>query len=44
MKALQIERPKDKASATLSPRIITREIESNENSLAIADVDSKGNC
>jgi len=44
MKALQIERPKGKTSAALSSRIITREIESNENSLAIADMDSKGNC
>ena len=44
MKALQIERPKDKTSAALSSRFIEREIESNENSLAIADVDSKGSC
>jgi len=42
MKALQIERPKDKTSAALSSRFIAREIESNGNSLAMAPVDSKG--
>jgi transcriptional regulator with GAF, ATPase, and Fis domain len=41
MKALQIERPKDRTSAAVGSRTMTREIESNENSLASDDATSK---
>jgi PAS domain S-box-containing protein len=42
MKALQIERPKDRTSPALNPRTITREIESSESSLAVDGAASKG--
>ena len=41
MKALQIERPKDRSFAPVGSRTITREIESNENSLAAANAAGK---
>ena len=41
MKALRIERPKDVTSAALNSRIITRELEDDENSLAVDDAASK---
>jgi transcriptional regulator with GAF, ATPase, and Fis domain len=41
MKALQIERPKDRTSAAVGSRTMTREIESYENSLASDDTTSK---
>ena len=41
MKALQIERPKDKAFSALNSRNITREIESSGNSLAAANAAGK---
>jgi PAS domain S-box-containing protein len=42
MKALQIERPKDRICVPLSSRsVVTREIESDENSLALANATGK---
>jgi formate hydrogenlyase transcriptional activator len=44
MKALQIERPKEKAAIPFHSRsVVTREIESDENSLAIASTSGRGN-
>jgi transcriptional regulator with GAF, ATPase, and Fis domain len=41
MKALQIERPKDRSSAALNSRSFKREIETSENSLAAANAAGK---
>jgi PAS domain S-box-containing protein len=41
MKALQIERPKDRSSAALNSRSFKREIETSENSLAAANAPGK---
>jgi PAS domain S-box-containing protein len=42
MKALQIERPKDRGSTLFSSRTIEPEIENNENSLAIVNATRRG--
>ena len=41
MKALQIERLRDKSTAALNSRLITREMESDENSLAAVSAAGK---